>query len=423
MDQGITVTEIDHQPAGVKSRDEKLREYVREVPLYRSATQATDTSTWTELLAALPFINKQDVKRDFPKNFLRAGQSLDELVAKKLVEIEHTAGTTDNRADLLLGYGWWARQEMWALSLNADIARVLAENPGAHRVTISSPACNGDITYNGTPSAKRRTLGSTRFLSLSRFPFLLSTADLDQMVAEALDWDPVFLDTDPVYATVFALHCERRKVKFPRLKFIITTYEYTSVLHKRILERVFGVPVYNLYGSTETGHLMIEQGAGEMVASRNVAHLDVINQDDRGIGELVVSTLSNDYMPLLKYRIGDLVEVRSNASGGGVTYILHGRVPDTLKTPDGRRITTRDVDQCFVGSTGVAHYRLHEISPGSFVLNTISEGDGVTKTAIQAVVEKLEQLIRPSRKIEAIPAKFLLPEASGKFVFIYPFAP
>jgi phenylacetate-CoA ligase len=243
------------------------------------------------------------------------------------------------------------------------------------------------------------------------------------MVAEALEWDPVFLDTDPVYAAVFALHCERRKVKFPRLKFIITTYEYTSVLHKRILERVFGVPVYNLYGSTETGHLMIEQGGDEMVASRNVAHLDVINQDDRGIGELVVSTLSNDYMPLLKYRIGDLVETRPNASGDGVTYILHGRAPDTIKAPDGRRITTRDVDQCFVGATGLAHYRLHEISPGSFVLNTISEGDGVTKTAIDAVVEKLEQLIRPATKIEVIPAKFLLPEPSGKFVFLYPFTP
>lgn len=417
------MTKIDQQPAREKSRDEKLREYVREVPLYRSATQVNDTSTGTELLAALPFITKQDVKKDFPRNFLRAGQSLDDLVARKVVEIEHTAGTTDNRADLLLEYGWWARQELWALSLNAHIARVLAENPEAHRVTISSPACNGDITFNGTPSAKRRTLGNTRYLSLSRFPFLLSAEDLDQMVAEALEWDPVFLDTDPVYAVVFALHCERRKVRFPRLKFIITTYEYTSVLHQRILERVFGVPVYNLYGSTETGHLMIEQGAGEMVASRNVAHLDVINQDERGIGELVVSTLSNDYMPLLKYRIGDLVETRANASGDGVTYILHGRAPDTLKAPDGRRITTRDVDQCFVGSTGLMHYRLHELSPGRFVLNTVSEGDGVTKSAIEAVVEKLERLIRPTGKIEVIPAKFLLPEPSGKFVFLYPFAP
>lgn len=410
---------LDEQPTILKTRDDILRGYVREVPLYRSGAKAGDQANWSQLLAALPFINKQDIKKDFPNNFLRAGQSLDELVAKKLVEVEHTAGTTDNRADLLLEYGWWARQEMWALSLNAHIAQVLADNPGAHRVTISSPACNGDITYNGTPSAKRRTLGKTRVLSLSRFPFLLSTGDLDQMVEEALAWDPVFLDTDPVYAAVFALRCERRKIKFPKLKFILTSYEYTSVLHKRILERVFGVPVYNLYGSTETGHLIMEQATGGMVASPNIAHLEVINEDERGIGELVVSTLSNDYMPLLKYRIGDLVERRT--TDGGTSYLLHGRAPDTLKAPDGRRVTTRDVDQCFVSCEGILHYRLHEISPGNFVLNYITEGDADAKASLAAVVEKLEKLIQPPKKIETKRVRFLLPEGSGKFVFNYPF--
>ena len=411
------------QPSPSPSPEDKLREYVREVPLYQAAAKTGDRASWTELLAAIPFVTKQDIKRDFPRNFLRAGQTLDGLVDAKAIEIEHTAGTTDNRADLLLPHGWWSRQEAWALSLNPHVAQVLAENPGAHRVTISSPACNGDISYNnGTPSAQRRTLGLTRVLSLSRFPFLLSTGDLDQMVAEALDWDPVFLDTDPVYAAVFALHCERRQVKFPRLKFILTSYEYTSVLHLRILARVFGVPVYNLYGSTETGHLIMEQAAGGMVASPRIAHLDVIHTDERGIGELVVSTLTNDYMPLLNYRIGDLVERRAAANGtGGPTYILHGRAPDTLKAPDGRRVTTRDVDQCFVGAEGLLHYRLHETSPGHFVLSYIPEGVGDPEKAVAAVIPKLEQLIQPAGKIEAKPVKFLLPEGSGKFVFNYPY--
>lgn len=404
------------------SPEEKLREYVREVPLYQAAAKTGDRATLPELLQAIPFVTKQDIKKDFPRNFLRAGQTLDGLVDAKAIEIEHTAGTTDNRADLLLPHGWWARQEAWALSLNTHVAQVFADHPGAHRVTISSPACNGDISYsNGTPSAQRRTLGLTRVLSLSRFPFLLSTGDLDQMVAEALEWDPVFLDTDPVYAVVFALHCERRGVKFPQLKFILTSYEYTSVLHKRILERVFGVPVYNLYGSTETGHLIMEQAAGGMVASPRIAHLDVINTDERGIGELVVTTLTNDYMPLLNYRIGDLVERRAANGAGGPTYILHGRAPDTLKAPDGRRVTTRDVDQCFVGAESLLHYRLHETAPGQFVLNYIPEGVGDAEKAVAAVLPKLTQLIRPAGKIETKPVKFLLPEGSGKFVFNYPY--
>lgn len=407
-------------PGAASTRDAKLQEYIRDVPLYQRGGKAGASAGATDLLAALPYIDKQDIKRDFPRNFLRAGQSLDDLVARNVVEIEHTAGTTDNRADLLLERGWWARQEQWALSLNPHVAQVLAENPNARRVTISSPACNGDITYNGTPSAKRRTLGHTRVVSLSRFPFLLSPRDLDQMVDEALEWDPVFLDTDPVYAAVFALHCERRKVKFPKLRFIITSYEYTSVLHKRILERAFGVPVYNLYGSTETGHLMMEQAEGRMAPSLPIAHLAVINQDARGIGELVVSTLTNDYMPLLNYRIGDLVEPRV-ATDGSVTYTLHGRAPDTLKAPDGRRITTRDVDQCFVGIEGIVHYRLHETTPGDFRLKYIPENETDPQVAVASVVPKLEQLIQPAGKITTARVKFLLPENSGKFVFNYPF--
>ncbi|GAB1489160.1 hypothetical protein MASR2M8_16120 [Opitutaceae bacterium] len=415
------MTKITSQTALSDGQAQKIREYVREVPLYQSAAQAADTQSGTALLAALPFITKQEIKKDFPHNFLRAGQKLAELVEKKQVEVEHTAGTTDNRADLLLGWGWWARQELWALSLNRHVAQVLAENPEAHRVTISSPACNGDISYDGTPSAKRRTIGNTRVLSLSRFPFLLSSADLDQMVREAVEWDPVFLDTDPVYAAVFALHCERRKIRFPKLKFILTSYEYTSVLHLRILERVFQVPVYNLYGSTETGHLLMQDDAGRMVPSRQIAHLAVINEDARGVGELVVSTLTNDYMPLLNYRIGDLVERRVDEHG--TSYLLHGRAPDTLKAPDGRRVTTRDVDQCFVGCEGILHYRLHETSPGKYVLSYISEGTADPKSALEAAVKKLTQLIQPPQAIETTPVRFLLPEGSGKFVFNYPLAP
>jgi phenylacetate-CoA ligase len=417
------VKELHESPAALSRPDEKLREYAREVPLYQAAAGVNGAASAAQVLSALPYITKAEIKKGFPNNFLRAGQSLDELVAQNRVEVEHTAGTTDNRADLLLGRGWWSRQEAWALSLNRHVAQVLAENPGAHRVTISSPACNGDISYaNGTPSAKRRTLGATRVLSLSRFPFLLSTADLDQMVEEALAWDPVFLDTDPVYAVVFALHCERRKVKFPRLRFLFTSYEYTSVLHKRILERVFGVPVYNLYGSTETGHLMMEREDGRMVPSPEIALLDVINEDERGIGELVVSTLTNDYMPLLNYRIGDLVERRRDASAaGGTTYVLHGRAPDTLRAPDGRRLTTRDVDQCFVDAEGVQHYRLQETSPGAFALSYIPEQPGDDpREAVRGTVEKLEALLRAPKSIEAKAVTFLLPEGSGKFVLCYP---
>ena len=88
-----------------------------------------------------------------------------------------------------------------------------------------------------------------------------------------------------------------------------------SVVHRRILARVFGVPVFNLYGSTETGHLLMENEAGEMKPSYDTAFLELVNADEPEVGELVVTTLSNDYMPLLRYRIGDLAQRQERSYG------------------------------------------------------------------------------------------------------------
>ncbi|MDX2109616.1 MAG: hypothetical protein SFY80_05170 [Verrucomicrobiota bacterium] len=396
----------------------KLSQWLNEIPLYRNATTIRQVASVEALRAALPAITKHDIRKNFPHNFLREGQTMEGLVEQELIEVEYTAGTTDTRTPLLLERGWWMRQEAWALRLNSHVASVLDEHPEAHRITITSPICNGEITYTGIPSCARRTLGSTRFISLSRYPFLLNEADLDRMVAETLDWQPYFLDTDPVYATVFALHCERRGIKLPSLRFIITSYEYTSVTHRRILQRVFGVPVYNLYGSTETGHLLMENTEGLLVPSLPVAHLAILDADSRGIGELEVTTLSNDYMPLLRYRIGDLVEPVQNATT--TAYRVHGRAPDAFTLASGKRITTRDVDQCFANISGITQYRLVETAPAAFTLQYIADLGGPSESTLANLRQSLMELTETSCLPTVQQIKLMLPENSGKFLLGYP---
>ena len=142
----------------------------------------------------------------------------------------------------------------------------------------------------------------------------------------------------------------------PSLRFILGSYEFVSVAHRRILERVFGVPVFNLYGSTETGHLLMEVGRGEMRPSHETALLEVLNTDAQGISELAVTTLTNDFMPLIRYRIGDLVERHERPYY--TSYLVHGRAKDAFVAADGRRVTTWQIDQCVADVPGIAHYQL-----------------------------------------------------------------
>ncbi len=238
------------------------------------------------------------------------------------------------------------------------------------------------------------------------------------MAEEISEWSPLFLDLDPVHGAHFARYCERHDLKFPSLKFILCSYEFVSVVHRKILERVFGVPVFNLYGSTETGHLLMENGRGEMKPSHDTAFLEIVDADAEGVGELVVTTLTNDYMPLLRYRIGDLAQRRTQPYG--TDFVVHGRVRDALRAEDGRRVTTWQVDQCFAGATGFAHYQLRQ--DGGWVLRFVPDGPGPTEAELRNVTARIETLLghRAGIAVEAMPV--LLPEPSGKFRLTCPAA-
>jgi phenylacetate-CoA ligase len=417
----LTTPELLDEKVQCSQLGEILPRWLDRVPLYRRPGYSLVTGPGDQPCAAfrrLPFITKSDIRREFPANFLPAGSQLDDLLDQDLVELEHTSGTSEPRVPLLLARGWWTEQEQRALRRNPLVAAVLDEFPEARRVTISSPVCNGDINYSSTPARFDRIVGQTLHLSLSRQPFLWNDTDLSRMAAEAAEWQPQFLDVDPVYGVRFAQYCERHGVRLPSLRFIICTYEFVSVVHRRILERAFGLPVFNLYGSTETGHLLMEDTNGEMLPSLETAFLEIVEPDNAGIGRLVVTTLTNDYMPLVRYRIGDLAQRHVNPYR--TTYTLHGREADAFRISADSLVTIWQIDQCFAGLPGFAHYQLVQSSASGFVLRYVADQTPPTVEDLDVLRQRLATLLGIANGPEFQPADFLLPEASGKFRLGYP---
>jgi phenylacetate-coenzyme A ligase PaaK-like adenylate-forming protein len=409
----LATPELLREAAQIPQLEELLPRW-QDVPLYRhSLARAGCQRPDFECFQGLPLLAKRDMRNGFPRNFLSDGQLLKTLLEKNLVELEHTSGTSEERLPVIFGRGWWNAQEERALRLNGFVARVLDEHPNARRATLVPPACNGLTCPTVWMSREQRTAGNTLFVNLARIPFLLGDADLARMAAEIAEWAPQFLDLDPVHGVRFALYCEEHRLRFPSLRLVLCSYEFVSVVHRRILKRVFGVPVFNLYGSTETGHLLMEDERGEMKPSYDTAFLEIVDADEGGIGELVVTTLSNDYMPLLRYRIGDLAEriERPYASN----FVVHGRSRDALTAGDGRRVTTWQVDQCFAEMNGIAHYELRQAENGDCVLRFVPEGAGPGDGELALVGSRLGSLLGLGHAppIEAMPV--LVPAASGKF--------
>jgi phenylacetate-CoA ligase len=393
--------------------------WLAEVPLYQHLAPTTKTGGLTgdfwRIFRSLPTITKQDIRQGFPHNFLPAEVDLESLLGKDLVELEQTSGTSEEPIPLLLAQGWWQIQEQAALRLNGWIARHLSST--TRRVTLASPVCTHEISYKAIPSCSERTLGQSRYVNLSRFPFLWSEPALERMVEETQEWEPCFFDVDPVYGVLFARYCEHQAIRFPSVKFILSSYEYLSVMHRRILQRVFGVPVFNLYGSTETGHLLMETEHGEMVPSLVTAYLELLHPDASGLGELVVTTLTNDYMPLIRYRIGDLV-CRTQHSDR-TTYELHGRVRDAVLGTSGHRITVAQIDQCFAGLDGILHYQLLQESATRYTLFYVAEPEKITPATLARLQSQLSDLLATADGLHLCPVDYLPCETSGKFRLSY----
>ena len=93
---------------------------------------------------------------------------------------------------------------------------------------------------------------------------------------------------------------------------IIYVGEQLSDSVRRRLEACLGIEVFGYYGASETSALGIECPAHDGVhlfTDRNIFEV-VPSSPGSASGEIVVTTLLQKTLPLLRYRLGDLIEVR-----------------------------------------------------------------------------------------------------------------
>ena len=109
-------------------------------------------------------------------------------------------------------------------------------------------------------------------------------------------------------------------VEIESVRAVIHIGEGMSQATRARVATAFGAEVFSYYGSSETSAIGIECVAHDgvhLMSSRHILEIDTDgHQDD--IGELIVTTLDQRGLPLLRYRLGDLVRLRRGRCGCGL---------------------------------------------------------------------------------------------------------
>lgn len=183
------------------------------------------------------------------------------------------------------------------------------------------------------------------------------------------------------YATALhriALTVERTGVEMPRLEAAFSTAEMLTPAHRRKIESVLGVAVYDTYGLNDGGVSAYECGQGPgMHVDYERGLLEVVDDEGQpireGVGRVLATSLRNTALPFVRYETGDLAEISYEVCPCGrpgplLTSIM-GRQTDEIEI-NGRTIGS-PVLTVLMGKTHAEEYRIRQVSSSKLVFEIV----------------------------------------------------
>lgn len=172
---------------------------------------------------------------------------------------------------------------------------------------------------------------------------------IEQIYKEIYEFDPKWLMLQPSHAVLLAQCIEKRN--FPKIKnlsFIECNGEILFEEVRMYLKNIFGCPVGNLYGMTETSTIAYECPYEQMHVCESNVLVEILDDNGKSIengkeGNVVVTTLTNYAMPFIRYFIGDRgsVEIEHSCKCGNKSKVLKltkGRTNDYVIDRNGDKI-------------------------------------------------------------------------------------
>ena len=161
-----------------------------------------------------------------------------------------------------------------------------------------------------------------------------------------------------------------------RCQAVVAGAEYLAPSTRELLERAFGCPVYNRYGSSEAGFIAHECGSHPshgLHVNAELLWLELLRGERQAapgeVGEIILTDFTNRAMPLIRYRTGDLGAAANPSDacrcGRGLPILnsVEGRIDDLFLLPSGEVLVSHVWHEIFADQEFVSAFRVTQHRP------------------------------------------------------------
>jgi phenylacetate-CoA ligase len=203
-----------------------------------------------------------------------------------------------------------------------------------------------------------------------------------------------------------------------------TLYDYM----REKIEIVFGCKVYNHYGGREVGPIASEcsHHDGLHILSENI-YVEILDEfgnpcKDGVVGEVVLTSLTNFSMPLIRYRVGDLaVKMPPHKCSCGVNYPklsrIVGRTSDNLRTINDEMVSGEFLTLTYNYVKGVESFRIIQLELELIHIKLVVNSEYQRADSESSISSKMQDLFGSNLQLEFIYVDAIEKTSTGKHLF------
>lgn len=260
--------------------------------------------------------------------------------------------------------------------------------------------------------------------------FAMSKQNMDRYLEAIRAWRPKAVYGYASSLALLSAHAQSRGVTLgnPALRVVSTTGEPLFPHERELIERVFGAPVSVEYGARDAGLIALESPEHKMLQVSETHIVEILDAagNPASEGEAVITCLTSEAQPFIRYRTGDIVRRSDDTSIGGrglhVLEAIVGRKTDFIVAADGRVMHALAVIYVLRAIAGVSQFKVIQHAVDRLEVQIVPDHQW-DDAARDAVVVGMRDRLGPDLQVDLKLQDDIAPEPSGKHRYVVSHVP